>query len=653
MLLGPSGFDTDRFTPELAALIGDGSSLMSEAVTTTCEKIEPVHLLAAMVRTPGTALRARLLDRLHCDPDGLCSALYRRGLDPEHPIGMPVEFGLACISEPSGQMLQALEHSIEELGLQQVSEELFLLTLLRYVGEPVVRVLSATAQPEEFARFREELERAAKLEAAGEQRPRSAFDPETGGVVEALFDGSGRRALQHLREETLGTGASKATGLHLLYALVGIEDGVLQGALQAQAIDPSAGVYRPLGRLLSKPRAKRDDNFELTRYSLHESVVRILDAAATEAARQALPISELHVARALMSRAPGLIDDFLAGRQVRVGELREYIDTAEAHVEEQAAHLRLSMAQIEAELRHRILGQEHALARVIPWVKRLRFGFPRDRGPAAVFLFLGPSGTGKTQLAKELARTVYGSEDDLVMLEMGQFGTRESINIFIGAPPGYVGYGEGKLTNGLRDKPRSVVLFDEIEKAHEDVWMALMRFLDEGLIGDPAGPTRDGRQCIVVLTSNLGADVLAQLLPPDTDQIPYQAQAELEQAIRDTVLPYLKRPEIYNRVDDKVVFRPFSPETYQDLLAAQVADELNKFLHLHNTRVDVLPDVLAWLAQRAFEAKQEGARCVPRLINQYIIVPVIDVISCDEDRHIPRVFVSKRADDQGTIAEEA
>src|SRR5207248_9239326 len=117
----------------------------------------------------------------------------------------------------------------------------------------------------------------------------------------------------------------------------------------------------------------------------------------------------------------------------------------------------------------------------------------------------------KTELAKTLAHAVYGSPENLIFLEMGQFNAPESMNIFVGAPPAYVGYGEGKLTNGLRDKPRAVVLFDEVEKAHARVLDALLRFLDEGRIDDPAGPVRDGSQCLVILTSNVGAQQLSEL----------------------------------------------------------------------------------------------------------------------------------------------
>jgi ATP-dependent Clp protease ATP-binding subunit ClpC len=407
-------------------------------------------------------------------------------------------------------------------------------------------------------------------------------------------------------------------------------------------------VHAYLSRELMRPGVGRVAAFDLERRTIHDSVQRILEAAASEAGRHGEGVGELHIARALFAQCPPIVLEFLRTRKVNADAAREYLSRVESEEEDTAEPRRLSMSEIEASLRKNLLGQEHAIRQVLPWIKRLRFGFPRERGAAAVLLFLGPSGTGKTQLAKELARTVYGSEDDLIVLEMGQFNSKESINLFIGAPPGYVGYGDGKLTNGLRDKPQSVVLFDEIEKAHEDVWVALLRFLDEGLIGDPAGPTRDGRKCIVVLTSNIGADRLAAMLAPETGQSDWLSD-EMEDAIRTEVMGYLKRPEIYNRVDDKVVFRPFGADTYLAMVERFVALEARKFGEQFDVTVEVEREVVEWLAIEAARLRKEGARCVPRLANRFIVAPVIDVLSA-ADRPIRRVVVSRHG--RITAAEE-
>ncbi len=643
-ILTPQGFDPQRLTPELARVLGDGGGLLAEAARTNCALIEPAHFLGYLVRTGGTIFRVEFLEAKQADVDQFCELLYST-LDDQTAAGIPATFGWDVLSDASQGMLESLDQEMANRKLGCANEALLLWVLLQHAGHALERLLAATAGSEDaWSRFTDSLDRRIVGHAAPDP-----FDPQTDALVEAAFDKSGRRVLNLLREETAALGSAKTTAMHLLYALLGIENGVLQRAVQFQAIDPVKEVHAHLARQLTRPGAKRVRDFELGRGTLHESVIRILQGAASDAHRQALPIAELHIARSLVAARSNVVLDFLTSRKVHLDILREFLARAEVDAEEAAENLRIPVAQIETELKKGILGQDHALKKIMPWIKRLRFGFPRDRGPAAVLLFLGPSGTGKTQLAKELARTVYGSEDALVMLEMGQFNSKESINIFIGAPPGYIGYGEGKLTNGLRDKPQSVVLFDEVEKAHEEVWVALLRFLDEGLISDPAGPTRDGRKCIIVLTSNLGADKLADRLPADADDI-RQTDPALEDAIRAVVLPYLKRPEIYNRVDDKVVFRPFDRDTYQRLVQRQVEMEVRKFGE-RGKNVQVTEEVIQLLTDRALESKLEGARCVPRLVNSHVVSPVIDVLTADEERDVRKVIVSKRG--QESEAEEA
>jgi ATP-dependent Clp protease ATP-binding subunit ClpA len=639
--------DLGRFDPELARLLGDGGGILGEATVTRCAQIEPVHFLAHLAKLGGSIVRVELLESRGLSPERFCDLLYTAALDDDRAPGVPIEFCWEELSDTARQMWDDFEKKIAAHGLEHGSEALFVLVLLDHLGAAVGRSLVAIVRSEEaLDRFRDSLRR----RIGGREAADPVFDPENGKLVESAFDKSGRRVVDRLREETAGLGYRKATALHLLYALVGLENGVLQRALQFQAIDPLREVHGYLSRELTRTGAKRIRDFELDRSTLHDSVARVFEGAAAEAQRQGQRIGELHVARALFTARGGVVTEFLTSRKVNVELLREYLARAEGEAEEGSENLRLPVREIEAELRRRLLGQDHAIRRILPWIKRLRFGFPRDRGAAAVLLFLGPSGTGKTQLAKELARTVYGSEDDLLMLEMGQFNSKESINLFIGAPPGYVGYGEGKLTNGLRDKPQCVVLFDEIEKAHEDVWVALLRFLDEGLISDPAGPTRDGRRCILVLTSNIGASTFARRLPRD-DELSGALDPQLEAEIRSEVEKYLKRPEIYNRVDDKVVFRPFSRETYRSMIERQVGSEVRKFRELRGSTVDVPGEVLDWLTEQAVVASEEGARCVPRLANHYVVAPVIDLLTRDEDRPVPRILIRRSGD--ATVAEPA
>ncbi|HVR06926.1 MAG TPA: AAA family ATPase [Thermoanaerobaculia bacterium] len=646
-LAGEGRPDFGRLTPELAHLLGDGGDIVAEASRTACAQIEPVHFLAHFAQMGGAIIRVELLEPRGVTPGRFCDNLYEAVLDDDRARGVPIEFGRREFSAAARQMWDAFEQEIASRRLERGTEALFMLVLLDHLPPAASRLLAAVVGSEgSLERFHASLRR--RL-AGGGRTP--VFDPETSGVLESAFDRSGRRVLARLREEAAALGCRKATALHLLYALAGVENGFLQRGLQFQAIDPVREVHAPLSRELSRAGMKRVRDLALDRSSLHGSVAGILEAAAAEAERHGLPIGELHIARALFAARGGVVPEFLLSHKINVELLREYLARAEDESEETSEGLRLPVREIEAELGRRIIGQDHAIRRILPWIKRLRFGFPRDRGAAAVLLFLGPSGTGKTQLAKELARIVYGSEDDLLMLEMGQFNSKESINLFIGAPPGYLGYGEGKLTNGLRDKPQSVVLFDEIEKAHADVWVALLRFLDEGLISDPAGPTRDGRRCIVVLTSNLGADSFARLLPPPAAADSAELDRQLEEEIRREVVKYLHRPEIYNRVDDKLVFRPFSREVYRTLVERQVAAEVHRFREVCGTRVEVQDDVLGWLAEQAAGARAEGARCVPRLANRFVVGPVIDLLTRDDDHPVAKVVVSRLA--EATVAEAA
>jgi len=225
-------------------------------------------------------------------------------------------------------------------------------------------------------------------------------------------------------------------------------------------------------------------------------------------------------------------------------------------------------------------------------------------------------------MAKELAEAVFGSQENLIFLEMGQFNARESINIFVGAPPGYVGYGEGKLTNGLRDKPRSVVLFDEVEKAHSLVLDALLRFLDEGKIDDPAGSVRDGSQCIVVLTSNVGAEELAKIWPEIEEDPDWRSVAR--QRLRELFKKNQFRVEFLNRVDEIVFFRALGVSDYAEIARRAVARDVERLKAERGieVRLDGVCEAIGGYCMRI----SEGARAAKRLALSVVTTPVIDFV---------------------------
>jgi ATP-dependent Clp protease ATP-binding subunit ClpC len=651
MIVTDKGLDPQYLEPEFARLLGNGSGIKDEAVTTNCEKIEPAHFIAFLARAGGSVLRVRFLEPRQVSPERFCESLYDVALDEAHPPGTPLAFNSASLSDAAQMLVATFEQEIKKRGLQQGSEVLFTLVLMRTSGDAVRPLLAATAGSEE------ELERfCASLERLPTAAPRPAFD-ESGRIADEAFDKSGKRLLSRLAEETAALGYQRVNSLHLLYALIGIESGALPRAIQFQGIDPIREIHSHLARELTRPGAKRVADFKLNRASLHESVARVLELAAGDAQRESLPISELHVARAFMAAAPPAVIDLLKSRGVNHAVVREYLARAEMEAEESAQNVRLSIVQIETELKKRIFGQDHAISRVLPWIEQLRFDYPNEGRPAAVFLFLGPTGTGKTQLAKEIARTVFGSEDDLIMIEMGQFKTKESLSIFVGAAPGYVGYGEGKLTNGLRDKPQSVVLLDEVEKADTAVFDALLRFLDEGLIMDPAGPVRDGRRCIIVMTSNRASASLGELVPPDRDlneRDPETRRRICEVLLKSDPLHPDDKPfriELLGRVDDMILFRPLNQDSCQLIVERLVRQESTRFFELKGITLQVTPEALHFLTAKALERSPgEGARGANRIVREMVVTPAIRHLMAHPDERLQRIVVSKLG--ENLIAEE-
>ncbi|MGN8051121.1 AAA family ATPase, partial [Curtobacterium sp. 22159] len=265
------------------------------------------------------------------------------------------------------------------------------------------------------------------------------------------------------------------------------------------------------------------------------------------------------------------------------------------------------LLHLESELGRRIIGQRSAVSTVSEAVRRTRAGISDPDRPTGSFLFLGPTGVGKTELAKALAEFLFDDEKALVRIDMSEYGEKHSVARLIGAPPGYVGYeAGGQLTETVRRRPYSVVLLDEIEKAHPEVFDVLLQVLDDGRLTDGQGRTVDFRNTILILTSNLGSQFM-------TDQSLTSVQRE--EAVRELVQQAF-RPEFVNRLDDIVVFEALTEEDLGQIVSLYV-DRLARRLTDHRLELAVTPDARAWLAERGYDPVY-GARPLRRLMQRQI-----------------------------------
>ena len=278
---------------------------------------------------------------------------------------------------------------------------------------------------------------------------------------------------------------------------------------------------------------------------------------------------------------------------------------------------RSKLIRMEDELRRRVVGQEEALRHVSDAVRRARAGLQDPNRPIGSFLFLGPTGVGKTELTKALAAFLFDDDRAMVRIDMSEFMEKHAVSRLIGAPPGYVGYDEGGvLTEAVRRRPYQVILFDEVEKAHEDVFNILLQVLDDGRLTDGQGRTVDFRNTIIVLTSNLGSDVLAA--QPD-GEISALAQAQVMRVVRDHF-----RPEFLNRLDEIVLFRRLQRSDMARIVEIQLA-RLRQLLRDRHITLDLDSAATEWLAEQGYDPVY-GARPLKRVIQRSVQNPLAGML---------------------------
>ena len=299
------------------------------------------------------------------------------------------------------------------------------------------------------------------------------------------------------------------------------------------------------------------------------------------------------------------------------------------------------LAVLEDELHGRVIGQHDAVSVVAKAVRRNRTGMGDANRPVGSFLFLGPTGVGKTELGKALAESLFGDSTAMVRFDMSEFGERHTVSRLVGAPPGYVGYDEaGQLTERVRRNPYSVILFDEIEKAHPDVFNLLLQVLDDGRLTDGQGRTVDFRNTVIIMTSNIGSEFLASRGAP----IGFAAAGAADgfgndKALRDRVMGKLReamRPEFINRIDEIVLFTKLDQPQLRQIVAL-LLDETRSRLEARNLSLEISEQAINWIAEHGYEPEY-GARPLRRVIQREL------------DDRIAELLVASAVPDGGAIS---
>ncbi|HWQ01970.1 MAG TPA: ATP-dependent Clp protease ATP-binding subunit, partial [Gaiellaceae bacterium] len=307
------------------------------------------------------------------------------------------------------------------------------------------------------------------------------------------------------------------------------------------------------------------------------------------------------------------------------------------------------LIRMEDELHKRVIGQHEAIVAVSKSIRRARAGIKDPKRPTGSFIFLGPSGVGKTELARTLAEFLFGDEDALIQVDMSEYMEKHSVSRLVGSPPGYIGYDEGgQLTEAVRRKPYSVVLLDEIEKAHPDVFNILLQILEDGKLTDAQGRKVDFRNTIVIMTSNIGAASISKnqslgFSIGDESGLSYED-------MKDRVMGELKkifRPELLNRIDEVIVFHKLSKDeikTIVDLLLKRLREQMV----LHETSIELTDDAKEMLVEKGYDPAM-GARPLRRAIQRHIEDPLADFVLGAELTPGSTIMVDRKGDDEVDI----
>ena len=296
------------------------------------------------------------------------------------------------------------------------------------------------------------------------------------------------------------------------------------------------------------------------------------------------------------------------------------------------------LLHLEEELHRRVVGQEEAISAIADAVRRSRAGLNDPKRPIGSFIFLGTTGVGKTELAKALAEYLFDDENMMTRIDMSEYQEKHSVSRLVGAPPGYVGYAEGgQLTEAVRRKPYSVVLFDEIEKAHPDVFNILLQVLDDGRLTDNKGRMVNFKNTIIIMTSNMGSALIRENFAKMTDQNKVETVEKTKSAVLD-MLKETIRPEFLNRIDEIIMFTPLNRKEIEEIVGLQIESIRRMLMHSSGIELSITPAALSFLADEGYDP-EFGARPVKRAIHRLVLNQLSkDILAQKVDRSHPIVI---------------
>jgi ATP-dependent Clp protease ATP-binding subunit ClpA len=667
MLFDENGLNLEKFDEKMLKILGDGgSSVLTKAFALGSSRVNLRHWLYVLAEFPGSMISSKMISKKAKSPDDFVdsieSAFEKEG--SSDLIGV-TRLTIDNVTDQVIKMLDRAEEIAAKFGVE-VNEAALTLAILDSADEELAELLDIW-KTDKFVQF---------LKVSVKPREKFTSDilfDDKKRLRRDLFKKSGWGFCKKLHEDAASSGAKKVNAKIMLYTILSNEAGSLFRVLQLNGIEVKRDVHSLLSREIFKTGTKRNKEYQHT----SETLIGIIKDIFVKSYEYALDrgddgIHEADINRAFFERSTKTLMNVLPPNASQfLPVIQDFLESEEIEdtEEDDKPYAKLTPSEIQENINSRVRGQTDAVSKIMLWIKRFRFGLTRDDRPAAVLLFMGPTGSGKTQIAKELAKYVYGDEDALLFLEMGQFQSEHSMSGFVGAPPGYVGYGDGKLTNGLRDLPECVVLFDEIEKAHTQVFDALLRFSDEGKISDPAGPVRDGTKCIIIMTSNAGQSWLQDEylniaeLERNTEKLEGALdEARSDENLADNLLEKAVgelrakgfRPEFIGRVDERITFLPFDLKTCRQILDDIIKKETDKMYELKSIELMVNDEARDVLTQKALlKSLREGARGIPRVVNEFIINPLIDLVMTaeEEKRIIKHISVSRTGSDFISVQE--